>query len=157
MNISLTMKRFKDFIIYWFILLSLFFCSIRYLNIDLIKRRFFLIFSLLTRIGLLSFSIHIWYSYFICLLFLRGIFVILVYFSSLSKINFVSRKGVIFRFLVSLLFLTLLLILWSENLSLNNFYYNVYWFQFIYIILVLLFFINFCSYFLNFSGALRKV
>jgi len=106
---------------------------------------------------LISFSLQIWYSYFICLLFLRGIFVILVYFSSLSKINFVRSKGVITSLFITLLFCSPILNFLRNNLRLNNFYYNVYWFHLIFIIIILLIFINFSSYFLNFSGALRKV
>lgn len=151
------MNRFKNSIISFFFIFSVIFCSLCYLNIDPIKRRFFLIFSLLGRIPLISFRIHIWYSYFICLLFLSGIFVILVYFSSLSKLNFVSRKGVFISFILTLLFLRPSVLFLNERLSLNTFYYGLYLFQLIFIILVLLLFINFRSYFLNFSGALRKI
>lgn len=138
-------------------LFSIIFCSLCYINIDPIKSRFFLIFSLLSIIPLISFSLQIWYSYFICLLFLRGIFVILVYFSRLSKINFVSSKGVITSFFITLLFCSPILNFLRNNLRLNNFYYNVYWFHLIFIVIILLIFINFSRYFLNFSGALRKV
>ena len=140
-----------------FFLLSIFFCIICYINLDPIKRSFFLIFSLLTSIPILSFSLHIWYSYFICLLFLSGIFVILVYFSRLSKINFVRRKGLLISFLLTITFCFPTRIFLRENLNLNNFYYNLYWFQIIFVIGILLLFINFRSYFLNFSGALRKI
>ena len=143
------------FLIYFFI--SIIFCSICYLNLDPIKSSFFLIFSLLRIIPLISYNIHIWYSYFICLLFLRGIFVILVYFSSLSKINFVNRKGVFLSLFITLFFVLPRSIFLNSNLNLTNFYYNLYWFQLIFIIIILLIFINFSSYFLNFSGALRKI
>lgn len=128
-----------------------------YINLDPIKRSFFLIFSLLTSIPILSFRLHIWYSYFICLLFLSGIFVILVYFSRLSKINFVKRKGLLISFLLTIFFCFPTRIFLRENLRLNNFYYNLYWFQIIFVMGILLLFINFRRYFLNFSGALRKI
>lgn len=143
--------------LYLFIFFSIVFCSLCYLNIDPIKSRFFLIFSLLSLIPVISFSLQVWYSYFICLLFLRGIFVILVYFSSLSKINFVRSKGVTLSLLITIFFVTPFFNFFSRSLNLNSFYYSIHWFYIVFIVIILLFFINFRSYFLNFSGALRKV
>lgn len=151
------MKGFKNSIFILFFVFSVVFCTIRYINIDPIKSSFFLIFSLLIRVPLISFRSYVWFSYFICLLFLRGIFVILVYFSSLSKINFVRRKFVFLSFFVTLVFSYPLINFSGKFLILRRFYYNVYWFQMVFIILVLLIFINFRSYILNFSGALRKI
>lgn len=130
---------------------------ISYINIDPIKRRFFLIFSLLFSIPIISISIHIWFSYFICLLFLSGIFVILVYFSSLSKINVVKSYITLFVLLLSMIYFSPTVLNYSGYLGLRGFYYSIYWFIFVFILICLLFFINFRSYFLNFSGALRKV
>lgn len=127
-----------------------------YINIDPIKSSFFLIFSLLFSIPILSVSIHTWFSYFVCLLFLSGIFVILVYFSSLSKINLTKRHLSFFVLLFSI-FLVPTFIYGREYLNLSGFYYSIYWSLFVYILLILIFFMNFRSYFLNFSGALRKV
>lgn len=128
-----------------------------YINLDPIKRCFFLIFSLIFSIPLMSFIIHVWFSYFVCLLFLRGIFVILVYFSRLSKINLVKSQLTLFSFLLTLFFIYPLFVFESRYLNLNAFYYEVYWSLLVFVLLVLLFFINFSSYYLNFSGALRKV
>lgn len=130
---------------------------IRYINLDPIKRRFFLIISLLFRIPLISFSIHVWFSYFICLLFLSGIFVILVYFSSLSKINLNKSYIFIFVFILSVVFLSLDFVMNFNFLNLNGFYYRIYWYIFSFILAILLLFINFSRYYLNFSGALRKL
>ena len=140
-----------------FFVLSIIFSLMCYINIDPIKSRFFLIFSLLRRMPLLSFRIHIWYSYFICLLFLSGIFVILVYFSSLSKINFVKNKLVFLPLILTFSFCAPIFFFLNNNLNLRSFYYNFYWFQLVFVIFILLLFINFSSYFLNFSGALRKI
>lgn len=129
---------------------------ISYVNIDPMKSSFFLIFSLLFRMPLMSMSLHIWFSYFVCLLFLSGIFVILVYFSSLSKVNVTKSYFVFVCFFLSLCIFPLF-IFKGDYLNLRGFYYSVYWLIFVYILGVLLFFINFRSYFLNFSGALRKV
>lgn len=140
-----------------FLFLSILSGIISYINIDPIKSSFFLIFSLLFRIPLVSMRIHIWFSYFICLLFLSGIFVILVYFSSLSKINVTKSYLSFLCFFLSLLFVGYFFIFDVKFLSLTGFYYSVYWLVFGFILLVLIFFINFRSYFLSFSGALRKV
>lgn len=140
-----------------FFLLAVLRCVLSYINLDPIKRCFFLIFSLLIIIPLISFFLHVWFSYFICLLFLSGIFVILVYFSSLSKI---SRGGTPFYFLGGCLSVFLFYPCFYRvfgPVSINNFYYSVYWGIFVWVIIILIFFINFTSYFLNFSGALRKV
>uniref|UniRef100_A0A8R1Z5L9 NADH dehydrogenase subunit 6 n=1 Tax=Pristionchus pacificus TaxID=54126 RepID=A0A8R1Z5L9_PRIPA len=140
-----------------FFIISVVFCVLCFINLDPIKSRFFLIFSLLSRIPIISFRNHVWYSYFICLLFLSGIFVILVYFSSLSKINFVKRKLVLTSMFLIFILCAPVLIFSNENLRLVNFYYNRYWFFIAFIMLILLIFMNFSSYFLNFSGALRKI
>lgn len=151
------MSRFKNSILIFFVIFSVIFCSLCYINLDPIKRSFFLIFSLLRVMPVVSFRIHIWYCYFICLLFLSGIFVILVYFSRLSKINFVRRKGVLTSLFITAIFLSPTFIFLRGDLNLRGFYYNVYWFHIFFIAIILLIFINFRSYFLNFSGALRKV
>ena len=125
--------------------------------VDAIKSILSLVFTLLVIIPLVSFFNHVWFSYFICLLFLSGIFVILVYFSSLSKVEVLNSP---FGFLLGVLtffYFYPFLFFYCDKLSLNNFYYDVYWFFFVILIVVLLLFINFTSYFLNFSGALRKI
>lgn len=140
-----------------FLFLSIIRGILSYINMDPIKRRFFLIFSLLFRIPLMSFRIHIWFSYFVCLLFLSGIFVILVYFSSLSKINLNKSYLYFIVLILSFLFLDFEYIINFSFLNLSGFYFRIYWFVFVFILFVLLFFINFRSYYLNFSGALRKI
>nr|YP_004300485.1 NADH dehydrogenase subunit 6 [Pristionchus pacificus]ADZ52288.1 NADH dehydrogenase subunit 6 [Pristionchus pacificus] len=140
-----------------FFIISVVFCVLCFMNLDPMKSSFFLIFSLLSSMPIMSFSNHVWYSYFICLLFLSGIFVILVYFSSLSKINFVKSKLVLTSMFLMFILCAPVLMFSNENLSLVNFYYNSYWFFMAFIMLILLMFMNFSSYFLNFSGALRKI
>nr|YP_009672777.1 NADH dehydrogenase subunit 6 [Cylicocyclus auriculatus]QDE52616.1 NADH dehydrogenase subunit 6 [Cylicocyclus auriculatus] len=128
-----------------------------YMNMDPMKSSFFLILSMLMCMPMLSFSGYVWFSYFICLLFLSGIFVILVYFSSLSKINLVKSYLVLLSLLLSLLVIKISYNSMLYNVSLNVFYYSIFWVLIVFILLILLFFMNFTSYFLNFSGALRKV
>nr|UDL72563.1 NADH dehydrogenase subunit 6 [Phascolostrongylus turleyi] len=128
-----------------------------YMNMDPMKSSFFMILSMLMCMPLLSFSGYVWFSYFVCLLFLSGIFVILVYFSSLSKINLVKSYLVLLSFFLSFFVLSVVYNNILYNMSLNVFYYAIFWVVIIYILLVLLFFMNFTSFFLNFSGALRKI
>nr|UXK95542.1 NADH dehydrogenase subunit 6 [Macropostrongyloides baylisi] len=128
-----------------------------YLSMDPMKSSFFMILSMLMCMPLLSFSGYIWFSYFVCLLFLSGIFVILVYFSSLSKINLVKSYLVLLSLLLSFTILSLSYNNVVYNISLGVFYYSIFWVLVIYIFMILLVFMNFTSFFLNFSGALRKV
>lgn len=149
------MRRYKDFLISIFIFLSLFFSIFCYLRIDPIKSCLFLVLSLLTISPILSFGVQIWFRYFVCLIFLRGIFVILVYFSRLSKYNFYNFS---FPFLIilGLIFIPFFFIQGQENYLFRLYFYN-FFYLFLYIIFFLLLFMNFTSYFLNFSGALRKI
>ena len=141
----------------FFLLISLFGALIRYINMDPIKSSFFLILSIIMCMPILSFSGYVWFSYFICLLFLSGIFVILVYFSSLSRIGISKGYVVLLVFFLTLLVFGINFGVVVASVRLNVFYYSIFWWLFFYLLLILLFFINFTSYFLNFSGALRKL
>lgn len=140
-----------------FFFLAIVSCVISYINVDPMKSSFFLIFSLLIVMPLISFFLHVWFSYFICLLFLSGIFVILVYFSSLSKIGYVVTPFYFIGGVLSVFFFYPFFYRVTDVVAVNNFYFSVYWMLLVWVIFVLIFFINFTSYFLNFSGALRKV
>ena len=82
---------------------------------------------------------------------------ILVYFSRLSKINLVNRYLVILSLILSLLVIGIRYRDVLKSVRLSVFYYSVFWVILVYVLLILLMFINFTSFFLNFSGALRKV
>nr|QCG69220.1 NADH dehydrogenase subunit 6 [Toxascaris leonina] len=140
-----------------FFFMAVFSCMLSYMSLDPMKSSFFLIFSLLMVMPLISFFLHVWFSYFICLLFLSGIFVILVYFSSLSKVNYVVTPFCFLGGVLSVFFFYPFFYGLVDVVSINNFYYGVYWVLFVWIIMILIFFMNFTSYFLSFSGALRKV
>uniref|UniRef100_UPI0030E4EF4E NADH dehydrogenase subunit 6 n=1 Tax=Porrocaecum reticulatum TaxID=2161849 RepID=UPI0030E4EF4E len=140
-----------------FFLLAILSCVLSYINVDPMKSCFFLIFSLLMVMPLISFFSHVWFSYFICLLFLSGIFVILVYFSSLSKVSSVETPFYVLGGVASVFFFYPFFYSVFNFVAINNFYYSFYWGAVVWIILILIFFMNFTSYFLNFSGALRKV
>nr|YP_009353458.1 NADH dehydrogenase subunit 6 [Ancylostoma tubaeforme]AQX91012.1 NADH dehydrogenase subunit 6 [Ancylostoma tubaeforme] len=141
----------------FFLFVSLIGGVMSYMNMDPMKSSFFLILSMLMCMPMLSFSGYVWFSYFICLLFLSGIFVILVYFSSLSKINMVKSYLVFISLFFSLLVIGLNYNMVLYNVSLSVFYYKIFWMIILFILFILLFFMNFTSFFLNFSGALRKV
>ena len=132
-------------------IISTFFC---YLNIDPIKSCLFLVISLIFIRPLISLGKQVWFSYFVCLIFLSGIFVILVYFSSLSKYNFYNFSFglIIFLgvFIIPIFYFVLL-----EN-SLVGIFFLDYIIKLVWIVVSLIFFITFTRYFLNFSGALRK-
>nr|YP_003433731.1 NADH dehydrogenase subunit 6 [Trichostrongylus vitrinus]ACX85097.1 NADH dehydrogenase subunit 6 [Trichostrongylus vitrinus] len=140
-----------------FFVMSLFGAMMCYWNLDPMKSCFFLILSMLMLMPLMSFGNNIWYSYFISLLFLSGIFVILVYFSSLSSLS----MSKVYYVLVGVIFVVLSFVyemkVVQKMLVLNVFYFQLYSVVLMFILFMLLIFMNFTSYFLNFSGALRKV
>lgn len=138
---------------------SLFFCYISCIVIDPIKRAFFLVISLVFFAPVLSFINYIWFSYFVCLIFLRGVFVIVVYFSSISTFFRFDYGFGFWIFIISIfIFLSGNFVVFFNCLNSLNFIYNsIYRGVFVWIIICLLLFINFISFFLNFSGALRKL
>uniref|UniRef100_A0AC35UHM9 NADH dehydrogenase subunit 2 n=1 Tax=Rhabditophanes sp. KR3021 TaxID=114890 RepID=A0AC35UHM9_9BILA len=113
-------------LIYIFLFLSILFCYIRFIYIDPIKRRFFLVFTLLITMPLVSFFSYVWFSYFICLLFLSGIFVIIVYFSSLSKFFYFKHSFSFIILFLSLIYFTPIGLYYYGSISINNFYYRIY-------------------------------
>lgn len=143
----------KVFFISVALFFSLLISLICYLSIDPIKSCLYLVLSLILVTPYISLINEIWYSYFICIVFLRGIFVILVYFTSMSKYNFFTFNLGLFIF-SGLLFVPSMILM--PSLSLFNLYYPQYSFIFVFLLLSLVYFINFSSYFLNYSGALRK-
>nr|YP_003434082.1 NADH dehydrogenase subunit 6 [Teladorsagia circumcincta]ACX85205.1 NADH dehydrogenase subunit 6 [Teladorsagia circumcincta] len=142
----------------FFLMISILGACASYINMDPMKSSFYLILSMLMLMPMVSFGVNIWFSYFISLLFLSGIFVILVYFSSLSSFSKTKVFFVFVSLVVTLIAINNFSVVnLNMFLSLSVFYYKIYWFTLCYIVLVLLLFMNFTSYFLNFSGALRKI
>nr|ALM87704.1 NADH dehydrogenase subunit 6 [Aspiculuris tetraptera] len=136
--------------------LSVLMCVFFYYSLDPLKCGFFLVLSLIFVVPGLSLGCHVWYSYFICLIFLSGVFVILVYFSSLSGYVFMKKPYWIvfflFCFVVGKVYFDLLE---CSFFGLNEFYYSCYLGVVIFIVLCLVFFMNFVSYFLVLSGGMR--
>nr|AST14926.1 NADH dehydrogenase subunit 6 [Hammerschmidtiella sp. ZengetLiu-2016] len=141
----------------WFLLMAGFMSLFMYMNMDPMKGSFFLVLGLVMVAPVLSLNLHVWFAYYICLLFLSGVFVILVYFSSLSKFVYLRSP----------------LILWGAMMiifcggemvkdpgvleGINIFYYDMYWVIFFIIIVILLLFMSFMSYFLSLGIAMRKL
>lgn len=136
-----------------FLLLSLLISLFCYLSVDPIKSCLYLVLSLILITPYLSMLNEVWYSYFICIIFLRGIFVILVYFTRISKYIFHKLS---FSFLVFFGLFFIPFILFKYSLTLNYLYYKSFFYLFIFLLINLIYFINFSSYFLNYRGALRK-
>nr|YP_009243342.1 NADH dehydrogenase subunit 6 [Heterakis beramporia]AMR36309.1 NADH dehydrogenase subunit 6 [Heterakis beramporia] len=140
-----------------FFVVALISCIYSYLNINPMKSSLLLVLTMLMFMPLLSFFVVSWYSYFICLLFLSGVFVILVYFSGFSKMVSLNVSSGGFLLLLTLLLFVGSGYMYNSCLDINNFYYDVNWFLFFCLVVFLLFFMNFVSYFLGFVGALRKL
>lgn len=124
-----------------------------YLSIDPIKSCLYLVLSLISLTPYLSLVNEVWFSYFVCIVFLRGIFVILVYFTRISKYNFYKFRFSLLIFF-GLFFVPIFKI--TSFLSLYSLYYQEFSVLFIFLLRRLVYFINFSRYFLNYSGALRK-
>nr|AGI96041.1 NADH dehydrogenase subunit 6 [Ascaridia sp. GHL-2013] len=140
-----------------FFLLALVSCVGSYLNMNPMKSSLLLVLTMLLFAPLFSLFVVSWYSYFICLLFLSGVFVILVYFSGFSGFISSSVSGGLYLYVVVVFLFVVGGFFYSSCLDMNNFYYDVSWFFFLCLVAFLLFFMNFVSYFLSFVGALRKL
>lgn len=131
------------------------FCLFSYINIDPLKCSFFLVISLLFFSSYVSFFCCKWFSYFICLLFLRGVFVIIVYFSRVSGVRYRGIPGGFFCFFLS--FLLFFYFFLFSRFNLFNIYCKLYSFLLFLIFSVLVLFINFISYYLSFCGGMRSI
>lgn len=127
-----------------------------YLSVDPLKSCLFLIRFLVFYLIFLSLGKNIWFSYFICIIFVRGILAVLIYFTSLSRL---SLKSFNLNFLVYC-FLILLrgwsLIFSFNFLKLNLIFLNFYFLLVFWILIILVGFFNFLSYIIRFLKGLRK-
>lgn len=62
-----------------------------YYSLDPVKVSLFMVAALLFLMPGLSGGYYVWYSYYVGLVFLRGVFVILVYFCRLAKFVYVKK------------------------------------------------------------------
>lgn len=127
-----------------------------YINIDPLKSCLFLILFLVVLLFYLSLNKDIWFSYFICLVFVSGILALIVYFTRLSRF-YLKKLFLNFGF-VFLIFLGLnYFIFFNLNyLNLNFLYFNFFRIFFFWILSVLIGFFNFVSFILRFLKGLRK-
>lgn len=138
------------------IILIITFSVLMYLNIDPLKSCLFLIRFLIFYLIFLSLNSHIWYSYFICLIFVRGILAILVYFTSLSNLNLksFSFNFIVIRFLIFFIFIIFIFSL--KFLGLRFLFLNFHFFLFVWILGILVGFFNFLRFIISFLKGLRK-
>lgn len=149
-------EKVKNFLeVIFFIILFL--CILSYLNLDPFKSCLFIIFSLIFSLPIYIIERNVWFRYFICLIFLRGVFVILVYFSGISSFNFLKIKLRVLILIFSLFLMKYEKRVNLEELSLFNFYRGDYEIWLFFIILILIIFLFFLSYIMNFGGGLRKI
>nr|UWI71768.1 NADH dehydrogenase subunit 6 [Strongyloides fuelleborni fuelleborni] len=140
---------------YW-LAFSLFLCYTSYINMDPLKSCLLLVLSMAVMLPVLGITSHAWYAYFVCMLFLSGIFVIMVYFSSLCNYLHVSHNMGLLALALLLISLT---VIYNYNwclMNLSTFYYSVYFNWMLFIIVVMLIFMNIINLLITGKGALRK-
>lgn len=136
---------------------SIFMCFLFYLSMDPLKGRIYLVMSLILVSFILSYGVCVWYSYYICLVFLSGVFIIMVYFSRLASFKYFFVRAKFLCILLGVLVRCRVLSFGGSGLGLRVLYYDVYLYVIIYLVVSLLFFLNFVSYFLVWGVALRRM
>lgn len=140
-----------------FLSLSLLICVYFYYDLDPMKCRFFLVLSLVGLSFFFSLGLYLWYSYFICLVFLSGVFIILVYFSRLSSFIYVKKPLWMVFFFFCLLVGKVEINYFSGFVGVNELYYNYYLWFVVMVIVSLIFFLGFVRYNVVLGSALRKM
>nr|YP_010481282.1 NADH dehydrogenase subunit 6 [Dipetalonema gracile]UVN17309.1 NADH dehydrogenase subunit 6 [Dipetalonema gracile] len=141
------------FVYFSFFLSFLFFCF-SFLDWDPLKSCVMMCFGVLFMSCYVSLGLHVWYSYFIVLIFLSGIFSLLTYFCSIC--NFVSFYSYYYWFfMVILVFLFLFFFDFDFCFFLLDFnffviyydfsYYCVFWIVFVLFLLLNLLSFVFCQ------------
>nr|YP_009142692.1 NADH dehydrogenase subunit 6 [Oxyuris equi]AKI07545.1 NADH dehydrogenase subunit 6 [Oxyuris equi] len=138
-----------------FMFFSLLLCCLFYYSLDPMKCSFFLVLSLVFMAPGMSQGLYVWYSYYICLIFLSGIFVILVYFSSLSKFSYMKKPWWLIFFFLGFVVGKVFVSDFVLGLGISGIYGSWYLMVMFFLVLVLLFFMNFVSYFMSFGSAMR--
>lgn len=135
--------------------LSSFFAYLSFLNNNPLISAIFLILSLIIISPLLSILYSSWYIYLFVIIFLRGLFIIIVYVTSISswrykRVNF----SLSFIFFIFIFYPYILFTIDINNISLiiRPYYLGLV----LYIVIFLLYLIGFCSYILSAGSAIRK-
>nr|YP_009679046.1 NADH dehydrogenase subunit 6 [Setaria labiatopapillosa]QDF64274.1 NADH dehydrogenase subunit 6 [Setaria labiatopapillosa] len=145
---------FFVFLFYFSIVFSILFFFLSFLDWDPLKSCLMMCIGIIFMSCYMSLGIHSWYSYFIILIFLSGIFSLLTYFCSLCNYNFYINYYYNFFFLF---FCMICLFFFDFDYSMfyfdNNFiviYYDFNYYYIFWIVFVLLLLLNLISY--SFSG-----
>lgn len=130
-----------------------------YYRVDPVKVSLFLVMAVLFLMPGLSGRSFVWFSYYVRLVFLGGVFAILVYFCSLRKFVCVKKPFWLLFFFVRLgvskVFWSVLE--WGGYVGISEIYYSGYLGVMVFVVLGLVLFLNFVSYFLSLGVAIRRV
>lgn len=134
---------FLTFLLYFFyfsFFLSILFFCLSFLDWDPMKSCIMICLGILFISCYISLGVHVWYSYFIVLIFLSGIFSLLTYFCSISGCNYYYNYG--YFFVVFIFFCFLFFIFFDYDFFFFNFDYDFlsicYDFNFYYVFWVVL-------------------
>lgn len=143
-------------LLYFGILLSVIFFFIRFLDSDPLKRCLIICVGILFISCYMSLGIHSWYSYFIVLIFLRGIFSLLTYFCSICNYNMFFSYYYWFIFSLFFVFFCLFFDLdyfcFFSDANFVIIYYDFNYYYVFWIVFVLLLLLNLIRF--SFSGGL---
>jgi hypothetical protein len=115
----------------------------------------YLILSLIIISPLLRFINHQWFIYLMLILFLRGIFVIIIYFSRLRTFRYKYTSGLFIIIIIFCFFFPFIIfLLLNKNISLLFIFERLYIILFLIISLIIL--MLFSRYFLSQSIAIRR-
>ena len=146
----------KNFVLKLLFMVIFFLIIILYLRVDPFKSCLFLIRFIISLLLFLRLNKNIWFSYFICLIFVSGVLAILIYFSSLSNLDLKSFK-INFIFLFLLISFFILSFFFSlKFLNLNLIFLNFYFILIFWVLRILVLFFNFVSFIISFLKGLRK-
>jgi NADH-ubiquinone oxidoreductase chain 6 len=131
------------------------FLFMRYKSRRPLSRALYLILSLIIISPLLSLINHQWFIYLMLILFLRGIFVIIIYFSRLSTFSYKYTRGLLVFFIIYLFFFPFIIyLLLNKNISLLFMFERLYIIVFLIVSLIIL--MLFSRYFLSQRIAIRR-
>jgi hypothetical protein len=132
---------------------------VRYVSVNPILSAVFFVMVILFLLPLMGLITYIWVAYLLALLFLRGVFVLLIYFSGISKLYYFPVKGVIFLFIFHLCVLPFFpfILLIPMELNMRFLYEPEQILLVLFIILSLLMYIVFVRYMLGSGSTLRRL
>uniref|UniRef100_A0A8R1TNC7 NADH dehydrogenase subunit 6 n=1 Tax=Onchocerca volvulus TaxID=6282 RepID=A0A8R1TNC7_ONCVO len=137
-----------------------FFC-LSFLDWDPLKSCVMMCLGVMSMSCYVSLGVHVWYSYFVVLIFFSGIFSLLTYFCSMSNFIFYYNYFFFFSlFLVSFFFVFVVDFDFSLFFSDFNFLYVCYDFSYYYVfwvVFILFLFLILISFSLNGFGYMRSL